>query len=54
MIELWQGLTELQRTLVLAAFIVAVVGGGFAVLYAYAARGVDFSGFGDWLRSWFD
>ena len=54
MVELWQGLTEIQQTIILVAAVVAIVGGGFSVLYAYAGRGVDFSGFGDWLRSWFD
>jgi len=50
MLEFWQGLTDLQQTLLIAGVIL----GGLGILWAFVARGADFSGFGDWLRSWFE
>ena len=43
------GLTELQRTIVIAGGVVGLWG----VLWSYVRYGTDFSGVGDWLRSWF-
>jgi hypothetical protein len=57
MIEIWQALTSGQQTIVLISVlivVVAVIVAGFAILYSYTARGSDFSGFGDWIKSWFD
>lgn len=52
MVELWQGLSDTNQTILIVSAVIAVLGGGFSVLYAYT-KGSDFKGFGDWLRSWF-
>ena len=44
----WNSLTERQRTFVMAAVIVFVLG----ILASYVFLGTDFAGFGDWLQGW--
>lgn len=46
----WGSLTSTQRTLIIGAVVALVLG----VLASYVFLGTDYSGFGDWLRSWFD
>lgn len=50
MVAFWHGLTELQRTLLIGGGVL----GGLGILWAFVRYGTDFSGFGDWLRSWLE
>jgi len=44
----WNSLSEMQRTVIIAAVIVVVVG----ILASYVFMGTDYSGFGDWVQGW--
>lgn len=46
--DFWGGLTTTQRTIIIIATVVLVL----AIWGSYAFLGTDYSGFGDWLRSW--
>lgn len=46
--EFWAGLTATQRTIIIVGVIALIVG----VWASFAFMGTDYSGFGDWLRSW--
>ena len=50
----WVGLTETQRTIVIVAVIVLVLGVVGMILGSYIFAGTDYSGFGAWLQAWFD
>lgn len=45
----WGSLTATQRTIIIGAVVLVVLG----ILASYIFLGTDYSGFGDWLRSWF-
>ena len=47
--DFWTGLTEVQRTVIIGAVILFA----FFVLGSFIFAGTDYSGFGDWIRSWF-
>ena len=44
----WNSLSEMQRTVIIAAVIVVAVG----ILASYVFMGTDYSGFGDWVQGW--
>ena len=46
----WGSLTATQRTIIIGAVVVTVLG----ILSSYIFLGTDYSGFGEFVRSWFD
>lgn len=48
LVGFWGGLSETQRTIIIVAAAVLVLG----VLASFVLLGTDYSGFGEWLRGW--
>ena len=49
LLDFWNGLSEIQRTIVFVLFAVVVL----MILGSFIFAGTDYSGFGDWIKSWF-
>jgi hypothetical protein len=45
----WRSLNTMQKTLLM----VSVIAFTFAIWASFVFLGADYSGFGDWLQSWF-
>lgn len=45
----WTGLTTTQRTIIIVVVALLLL----AVLGSFIFAGTDYSGFGDWIQSWF-
>ena len=48
--DFWTGLSSTQRTIIIVVIAVIVLG----ILGSFIFAGTDYSGFGDWIKGWFE